>query len=368
MVNQRVSRLYEILDEAHFDAIAINPGPTLTYLTGLQFHLMERPTVLILCPGREPVLILPELESGKLSQSRLEVKAFPFGDNPAEWPDVFAHALNSLDLKKGKIALEPIRMRFLELEFLRNAAPGAVFVSGAEPLSRLRMQKDADEIKLMRKAIEIAQDSLRATLDHFKIGMTEREIAAELTIQMLRFGSDPEMPFAPIVASGPNSANPHALPSDRKVQSGDLLLFDWGAYYQGYCSDLTRTFAVGEIDPELKKIYETVKEANQAGRNAGKPALAAGVVDRAARKVIDTAGYGEFFFHRTGHGLGMEGHEEPYMFGENNLVLQPGMTFTVEPGIYLEGKGGVRIEDNVVITADGAETLSDYPRDFCVIS
>lgn len=364
---QRITHLYEIIKAAHFDAVALNPGPTLTYLTGLQFHLMERPTVLIVRPGSEPILILPELEVGKLAHSHLQVKAFPFGDNPAQWPAVFTDAVSFLGLKQGKIAIEPIRMRFLELEYLKKAIPVADFVSGAEALSGLRIQKDPGEIKLMRVAERIAQDALRETLNQFKIGMTEREIAAELTIQMLRAGSDPELPFAPIVASGPNSANPHAAPSDRKVQYGDLLLFDWGAYYQGYCSDLTRTFAVGDVDPELKKIYQIVQSANQAGRAAGYPEKPAGVVDQTARKVIDDSGYGKYFFHRTGHGLGMEGHEEPYMFGENPQILLPGMTYTVEPGIYLEGKGGVRIEDNIVITADGSETLSDFPRDFSTI-
>lgn len=367
MANKRLSHLYEIISSADFDAIAFNPGPTLTYLTGLQFHLMERPTVLILQPGKEPALILPELETGKLSDSSIPVNAFTFGDNPAEWPDTFKKALESLGLNEAKIAVEPTRMRFLELDYLKKAAPGAQFVSGAEALSKLRIRKDADELTLMRKAIQIAQDALSATLDQFKIGMTEREIAEELTIQMLRLGSDPELPFAPIVAAGPNSANPHAAPSERKVQAGDLLLFDWGAYYRGYCSDLTRTFAVGKVDPELKKIYEIVKEANLAGRNAGKPDLVAGIVDQAARRVIEAAGYGKFFFHRTGHGLGMEGHEEPYMFGENSLLLAQGMTYTVEPGIYLEGKGGVRIEDNIAVSADGSETLSSFSREFTVI-
>lgn len=367
MENQRIKHLYEIIQKDQFDAIALNPGPSLTYLTGLQFHLMERPTVLIVKPGMEPVLILPELEVGKLANSLLQVTPYSFGDNPELWPSVFTSALSHLGLKQGKVAVEPTRMRYLELDYLKSAAPELVYVSGADALAGLRLQKDSGEIALMRQAERIAQDALKETLKQFKVGMTEREIASELTIQMLRAGADPELPFAPIVASGPNSANPHAAPSDRKVQYGDLLLFDWGAYYHGYCSDLTRTFAVGKVDPELKKIFEIVKTANQAGRDAGGPQKPAGVVDQAARKVIDGSGYGKFFFHRTGHGLGMEGHEEPYMFGENQQILKPGMTYTVEPGIYLEGKGGVRIEDNVVITSEGNETLSDFPREFTVI-
>jgi Xaa-Pro dipeptidase len=144
-------------------------------------------------------------------------------------------------------------------------------------------------------------------------------------------------------------------------------VIDWGATYDGYCSDLTRTFAIGNVDDELRKIYETVKTANEAGRAAGKPGSPAAVVDQAARGVIEKAGYGKFFTHRTGHGLGMEAHESPYMFGENPQVLEPGMVYTVEPGIYLPDHGGVRIEDNVVVTEDGSRTLTSFPREFTVL-
>ena len=156
-------------------------------------------------------------------------------------------------------------------------------------------------------------------------------------------------------------------PTERKVQAGEFLLIDYGASYDGYFSDLTRTFAVGEISPELKQIYAAVKGANEAGRKAGAPGIQAGKIDQAARKVITDAGYGPQFFHRTGHGLGMESHEEPYIFGENQLLLEEGMVYTVEPGIYLEGIGGVRIEDNLVITETGSESLSDFSRDLTVI-
>ena len=143
------------------------------------------------------------------------------------------------------------------------------------------------------------------------------------------------MPFAPIVSGGPNAANPHAGPSERKLQAGDLLVVDWGAAYDGYISDLTRTFAVGEVDDEYKKIHTIVQAANAAGRAAGKPGVPCANVDKAARDVIENAGYGKYFTHRTGHGIGMEGHEEPYMRGDNMQLLEPGMAFTVEPGIYL---------------------------------
>jgi Xaa-Pro dipeptidase len=196
-----------------------------------------------------------------------------------------------------------------------------------------------------------------------KIGLTEQELAAELTLQLLRAGCDPQIPFAPIVSSGPNAANPHATPSARKLSPGDLLVIDWGASYEGYLSDITRTFAIGNLESEYAQICKVVLEANSAGRKSAHPAIAAEVVDQAARDVIEAAGYGKYFTHRTGHGLGMEGHEDPYIRAGNLMLLEPGMTFTIEPGIYLPGRNGVRIEDDVVIMSNGADCLTSLPRE-----
>jgi Xaa-Pro dipeptidase len=220
----------------------------------------------------------------------------------------------------------------------------------------------------MRKAAEIAQAALEATKPVIKVGVTEREIASELVSQLLRHGSDPALPFFPIVSGGPeNSANPHATPTERALQAGDLLVIDYGANYADYYSDITRTFAIGELSEEQQRIYELVKQANAAGRAKVAPGVTAGEVDAAARAVIAEVGYGEYFFHRTGHGLGMEGHEPPYIRGDNQLVLQAGMTFTVEPGIYITGLGGVRIEDDVAVSEDGCDTLTTLPRELEVL-
>ena len=167
---------------------------------------------------------------------------------------------------------------------------------------------------------------------------------------------------APIIASGPNSANPHATPTDRRLAKGDMLVIDWGANVGGYFSDLTRTFSIGGPEAEMAKIAQIVLEANESARMEAGPGVPAQDVDRAARRVIDQAGYGEYFTHRTGHGLGMEGHEEPYIREGIHAPLKPGMTFTIEPGIYLPGRGGVRIEDDVVITENGLHSFSDMPR------
>jgi Xaa-Pro dipeptidase len=359
----RYKHLTDLLQAAGLDALALNPGPTLTYLTGLGFHLSERPTVLLAAPPAEPALILAELEILKAKQSSVPVQPITYNDNPDSWQVAFNKAVQVLHLDGKKIGVEPERLRVLELNFLENAAPGANFISAAGLLASLRMQKDEQEIAAMRKAVKIAQEALLATMPFIKAGVTEHQVATELTLNLLRAGSDPQIPFSPIVSSGPNSANPHASPSERKLASGDLVVIDWGAAFAGYFSDLTRTFAIGQVIPEFEEVAKIVGEANAAGRRTARPGITAGMVDKAARDVITKANYGPFFHHRVGHGLGMEGHEPPYMYGENQLILAEGMTFTVEPGIYLADRGGVRIEDDVVITRDGAETLSDLPRE-----
>ncbi len=368
---KRFERLYSTIRQLsngdHLDAVALNPGPTLTYLTGLGFHLMERPTVLLAAPGQVPVLVLPELEINKVRSAPVQLTAFTYNDNPASWSRSFKDAADMLGLDGKRIGVEPNRMRVLELRFLEGALPNAEIISAEGVLSALRMQKDAFEVENMRQAVRIAQEALQATLPSIRAGVTERQIASELFINLLRSGSDPELPFQPIVSGGPNSADPHASPSDRPLQQGDLLVIDWGAAYKGYISDLTRTFAIGEVEAEYRQIHEIVQKANASGRAASKPGIMAGSVDAAARKVIEEAGYGQQFTHRVGHGIGMEGHESPYMYAENTQILAPGMAFTVEPGIYLSGRNGVRIEDNMIVTETGAESLSDFPRELITL-
>ncbi len=362
---ERIQRLSALIKDASLDALALNPSPSLVYLTGLHFHLMERPVVALFTPDHPPALVLPELEMLKVEG--LPLRAFPYGENPAVWQAVFRAALESLGLDGKRIGVEPRAMRLLEFNYLRAGAPSADFADASAVVSRLRVRKDADEVAAMRRAVQIAQSALEAAIPLIKIGMSEQELAAELVMQLLRHGSQSEMPFAPIVSAGPNSANPHAVPGDRPLQPGDLLVIDWGAAADGYISDLTRTFAVGEVDAEYAQIHRIVQEANAAGRAAARPGVPCAAVDIAARTVIEQAGYGPYFTHRTGHGIGMEGHEEPYMRGDNAQILEPGMAFTVEPGIYLPGRNGVRIEDDLVITESGAESLSDMTREMKVV-
>lgn len=360
----RQNKLTRVILQSGLDGFALNPGPTLEYLTGLRFHLSERP-VIALFSSDKPVLVFhPELESAKLAGLPYLARGVAYGEDPDTWISILQQGYEQAGFSAAaRIGIEPRQLRVLEYSLLQSAAPQAQFTSAVESLSGLRMYKDQEEVSLMKKAVEIAEKALLGTLPIIKAGMTERQVASELVQRLFQAGCDPELPFAPIVSAGPNSANPHASPSDYRLHSGDLLVIDWGASYQGYFSDLTRTFAVGEPNPEYKRIAEIVLQANAAGRQTAGPGILAQDVDRAARSVIEGAGYGKYFTHRTGHGLGRESHEEPYIREGNRLALTPGMTFTIEPGIYIPNKNGVRIEDNVVITSSGADCLSSLPRE-----
>jgi Xaa-Pro dipeptidase len=214
----------------------------------------------------------------------------------------------------------------------------------------------------MRRAAAVPERVLREAAPQIQPGMTELDVAG-LIMKVSLSQSLKEMVSYPLVQTGLSAAFPHAFAGERGVQKGDLVVIDFGAVVDSYASDITRTIAVGEPSDEMKRIYDLVKKANEAGRAAVKPGATCEDVDRAARDVIEQAGFGKYFTHRTGHGLGLDGHEPPYIVKGNKTVLQPGMTFTVEPGIYIEGKGGVRIEDDVLVTKDGGESLTTFPRE-----
>ncbi|HEX2696861.1 MAG TPA: Xaa-Pro peptidase family protein, partial [Anaerolineales bacterium] len=225
----RLKKLNTALAQAGLDAVALNPGPTLTYLTGLKFHLMERPVVLLVAQGKDPVIVLPELELPKANLFPYKVNAFAYSENPADWDSVFHKAVASLGLDGKKVGVEPRQLRLLEFRHVKVGAPEADFPDASEALASLRLRKDESEVEAMKRAVKVAQDALEATIPFIKVGLTEKDIAAELNVQLLKHGSESEIPFPPIVSAGPNSANPHASPSDRKLQHGDLLVVDWGA-------------------------------------------------------------------------------------------------------------------------------------------
>jgi Xaa-Pro dipeptidase len=363
MNTTRIEKLTKEIESAGLDCLALVPGTNLYYLTGLEFKLGDRPTLSLFIPGRRPALILPVLET--LKAEELDVQIFPWRDD-AGYESAFKQAGAELGLDGMRIGVEAFTMRVVERNLLAGMAGTGDLVPADSVPGKLRIRKDSSEIEIIRKAANIAQKALLATLDDFKPGMTERQLAARIKIALLEANSE-DMAFSPLISSGPNCANPHGSPTDRPVMPGDMLLFDWGAVFDHYISDITRTFPVGQVDPEMRTVYQLVQEANAAGRAAARPGVTSHQVDTAVREVIEKGGYGEFFFHRNGHGIGLEVHEHPDIVQGSQLVLEPGMTFTIEPGVYLASKNGVRIEDDVVVTEDGCESLSTLPRDWSPI-
>lgn len=365
MFQPRIDRLARLAAHADLDGVAIMPGANLRYFADLSFHLSERPTVALFPRAGQPALILPAFESGKTARSPFDWRTFTYvdGQDPLE---AFQAASETMGLSGARIGVEALKMRVRELRLLQAAAPGAVCEDADDLIASLRMIKDYAEIAAMRRAIQITEQALDDVCGVIRAGLTERQVANELLIALMRRGAE-SIAFEPLIQSGPNAALPHLTPTERVIRSGEGLLLDFGITVAGYQSDITRTFAVGETSAEFKQIYDVVKQANAAGRAAARPGATGQDIDRAARQVIVEAGYGQYFTHRTGHGLGLEGHEPPYMAEGNALLLVAGNTFTVEPGIYIPGIGGVRIEDDVLMTETGAESLTTYDRELRVI-
>lgn len=362
MNQQRLARLTEEILSHGLDGIVLMPGPNMLYLSGMHTHVSERPILLFIPVDDDPAVIIPKLEAMKARAAGIpEDRIFAWTDDEG-YTGAFQQLCAHLELSDYLLGVEAFHMRVLELELLKRYAPGLTTAHAEPIMTALRLKKDTGEIAAMQKATETAETALQNLLPKIKIGQTEKEIAAMLVQELTTAGSHGNA-FSPIVAAGPNSASPHAMPTERPIQAGDLLVIDFGAIIDDYPSDITRTFAVGQIEPEFERIYAIVRQANAAGKAAAKPGASGRDIDRATRAVIDSAGYGEYFFHRTGHGLGLETHEEPYIMELNPTPLETGNVFTVEPGIYLTDRGGVRIEDNVVITRDGQHTLTTFTRE-----
>ena len=359
---KRLERLTEVVLEHGLDGIVLMPGPNMLYLSGIHVHVSERPILLFVPVDDDPAIIIPTLEAQKARNAGLvEDRIFSWSDDEG-YTGAFQQACAHLELSDYLLGVEALHMRVLEMELLNRYAPG-LSTAHAEPImSALRLAKDQDEIAAMKRAVRIAESGMERLIPRIKTGQTEKQIAAMLSQELVEAGSQGN-PFGPIVQAGPNGATPHAVPSDRPIQAGDLMVIDWGAIFDDYPSDITRTFAVGDVAPEFKRVHDIVRQANEAGRSAARPGATGRDIDRAARGVIDKAGYGDYFIHRTGHGLGLEVHEPPYIMEGNVEPLAPGAVFTVEPGIYLPGRAGVRIEDDVVINADGAQTLNSLARE-----
>ena len=375
MLTDRLAQLTTAMANQDLDAIVIVPGANLRYLLNVSFHPSKRLT-LALCPrdGGHSQIVIPALElSGVRTQLSGVAQFHAWTDAEGPAAALRQAAEHILRGPRVRIAVEHTVMRVMELRALedvgRKLGVELEIVDATPLLAQMRMVKDADEQAAMAEAARIVEEALQNTIAQIKPGVTERQLSMMCTQAIMAAGAEGES-FENLIASGPNSANPHHNVSDRAFQPGDLIVLDCGAVYGGYASDITRTVALGEPTAEARHIYQTVLAANTAARNLVRPGVTGEQIDRAARDVIAEAGYGDYFLHRTGHGLGLEinpCHEPPDLVAGSVAPFAVGTTFTIEPGIYIEGVGGVRIEDDVVITEDGCRSFTSFQRELMVL-
>ncbi|MGW8823844.1 M24 family metallopeptidase [Paenibacillus lautus] len=361
-MNERLQSLLLSMKDQGWDHVLVTDPKHVYYLTGFASDPHERFLGLLLSSANDPVLIVPALDANaaEAASTVKNIVTHQDTDNP------YLLLKEQIQGTAGTLALEKDQLTVSRYEQLRQHVNADRIEDVGLALRDLRIRKSAEEVKIINNAVRLVEEVLTQGLARVKIGVSELELVAELEYLMKKLGADAPS-FATMVLSGPNTALPHGVPGARRIEAGDLLMFDLGVYAGGYASDITRTFAVGDLKPEAVNIYETVLAANLAGIQAVKPGVTYGSIDQAARNVIDGAGYGHAFVHRLGHGLGMDVHEYPSVHGLNQDILQPGAVFTIEPGIYLQGVGGVRIEDDVIVTGDGVEVLTSFPKELTVI-
>lgn len=358
----RMARVVTDGRAAGLDGVLVTPGPDLVWLTGYRpTAITERLTMLFLTDDREPILLVPMLErpdaEGAVGSAAATLVDWADGADPY----VIASGLLRPDGRYG-VSDNAWALHLLRLQ---AAMPDGSFDSLTQRLPMLRAVKDAGELARLAAAGAAADATYEQIVQVRFAGRRETDIAGDLAELLRGFGHE-QVDFT-VVGSGPNGANPHHEAGDRTIEVGDCVVLDFGGLMDGYGSDTSRTVCVGEPSAQIREVHELVRQAQRAGVDAVRPGIACQEVDRAARAVIRDAGYGEQFIHRTGHGIGVTTHEPPYMIEGEELPLVPGMCFSVEPGIYLAGRFGVRIEDIVTVTADGGRRLNTTSRDLRIV-
>ena len=349
------------LGDAGGGALLVAPSPDLRYLIGYEPMPLERPTVLVVTGDAPPALLVPALERPLAAASpaaeHLELLDWRDDEDP--------YTLVASRITAVGTVFVGDRIWGSHVLALQRAIPGATWTSAAPIVGAMRARKDDTELTALRRAASAADAALGDLLSRPITGRSERAIAQELGELLVAHGHDAAA-FT-IVASGPNAASPHHEAGERTIRDGDAVVLDFGGTVDGYHSDTTRTVVVGEAPERLRAVHAVVAAAQRAATDVVRPGIEIETVDRAARSVIEAAGFGDRFIHRTGHGIGLEVHEPPYAAAGDHTVLEPRMTFSVEPGVYLEGALGVRIEDIVVVTDDGVESLNTTSRDLLVV-
>ncbi|ARX87211.1 MULTISPECIES: aminopeptidase P family protein [Streptomyces] len=358
----RMDRAARAAADAGLAGVLVAPGPDLVWLTGYRVPAdTERLTLLVIAPGRDPVLVVPKLEAPDAARAAgapaLTLRDWTDGMDPY---DVTAPLLDA----RGRFGVSDNAWA-LHLLGLQRQLPDSSYAALTEALPMLRAVKDAAELERLAAAGAAADATYEEIQKVTFAGRKETDVAGDLADLLRQFGHE-QVDFT-VVGSGPNGASPHHEAGDRVIERGDMVVLDFGGLRHGYGSDTSRTVHVGEPSAEEQRVHDVVREAQDAACRAVKPGIACQDVDRVARAVITEAGYGEYFIHRTGHGIGVTTHEPPYMIEGEEQPLVPGMCFSVEPGIYLPGRFGVRIEDIVTVTEDGGRRLNTTARELAVV-
>jgi Xaa-Pro aminopeptidase len=350
----RADALEDLFGEGGIDALLVTDLTNVRYLTGFT----GTNGLALVAPGLRVFLT----DFRYVERAAAEVSGE--WERPEVGRDLLPHVFERF--ASGKLGFEDGHVSVRQLTQLREKAPEDVdLVPAGDLVERLRMVKDGDELAAIAAAAELADEVFAWTTAQGLIGKTERQVAFAAETRMRELGAEPSFPS--IVAGGPNGAQPHAEPGDREIRSGELVVFDWGAMLNGYCSDCTRTLATGEIDDAARAVYETVREAQAAASAAVSPGAEGKAVDAVAREIIAAAGHGERFGHGLGHGVGIEVHEKPTLSVASEDTLAPGNVVTVEPGIYVPGHFGVRIEDLVAVEESGTRNLSGHSKELTLV-
>jgi Xaa-Pro aminopeptidase len=362
---ERIARVQELMAEMEADLLALSPSSNMLYLSGFYDEAGERLLLLLIPRVGGPIFLVPELYAEQVRGGPLPTELHIWRD--ASGPEgLLERALRPFRQQAGLVLVDDtMGARFLLM--LEAALPGAKFSLASQLMARLRMEKGPEEIRSMAEAAAIVDQAFAEVIGLRISGLTELALARTLEEAMAAEGAE-KVAFETLVASGPNSALPHYRAGQRRIEPGDVVILDFGCRVRGYCSDITRTVVCADPPEEFQKVYEVVREAQERAVRAVKPGIPAGEVDRTARETITMAGYGERFIHRTGHGIGLDVHEEPYISPGSSLLLRKGMTFSIEPGIYLPGRFGVRIEDIVVVTDSGGERLNNCTHALQVVA
>jgi len=364
VMNSRLEKLISWLKDQQIDAAFISSPDNVFYLTRFRCEPHERLLGLVVFQEKEPLLICPGMEVDDARNAGWDKEILGYSDSDNPW-NLAEERIQSRIPKVQSWAVEKDHLNLSRYEELSNRFEHAHFISADNILNELRLLKDEQEIELIKRACELVDFAVEVGANELAEGKTELDIIAAIEYEIKKKGAG--MSFDPLVLTGANAASPHGIPGLTKIERGQLVLMDLGVVYNGYCSDITRTLAFGEISDRQKEIYETVLKAEEAAVKLTRPGEKAKELDQTARNIIRDAGFGEYFTHRLGHGLGISVHEFPSMTETNEMELEPGMVFTIEPGIYIPGVAGVRIEDDVLVTEDGVEVLTQYPKTLQII-